>query len=344
MFNYHLNTGCKNQLVYRGDAEVVRIPPFCAVDELGINYNVAELKPIKSFIDVMGEKGVERFYIKRSFAFGDVLMVVPVVRYLRTLGYDPYLVTRKKYLDVLKLLEIEMTAVQGLELQGGLDDYGIQLDGTVERDHYQELFQRFHRVEIYLKALGVRKLPEKVDWSCDLSKFPTINCWKRNYIVFQGQGSTNTKSLPEESIRELLKKLNKDGVGVVYIGNRISTEGIDERKTEFKFCDLTLSELFSLIAGARCLVCMDSAPFWISHFVKTPAVVVFGSVDGKLRTKFHPLSPDGVMPIQLDREIGCKHCFENAVKCNFRFDCLKVSPERIYNLMQPHVLRYWEAG
>ena len=39
---------------------------------------------------------------------------------------------------------------------------------------------------------------------------------------------------------------------------------------------MTLEKFFSTIAKAKCLITMDSSPLWISHFTRTPVVVLFG--------------------------------------------------------------------
>ena len=338
-FRFRLNTTNKNQLAYDDVGEVVRFASHLAVDGMKINYKVKALKEIKSFINYLKEKQIKKFYIKRTYALGDILMLVPVIRYLRTLDFDPYLATQEKFFEILRLLDIKVISKRISEFLASLgNNYGIDLDGAVEQDHVNILIQKFHRIEIYLKALGVKKIPKVFDWSYDSNKFPLINT-KENYIVFQGQGSGKTKSLPENSIKKILKLLNKDGFNVVYIGKKINTNGIDRKMTEFSFFDLSTPELFSLIEKSKCLICLDSAPFWISHFTKTPAIIIFGPTKGKQRMKFHPLYPEEAFIVQLNKEIKCKCCFERAIKCKFNYDCLKINPDKIYSLFKD---KLWE--
>jgi len=39
----------------------------------------------------------------------------------------------------------------------------------------------------------------------------------------------------------------------------------------------------------------------------------------------------------------CEPCFEHAEKCGDRIDCLKVKPERIYELLEPLVMQFWRS-
>lgn len=313
---------------YDENLHPVRVPADCVLDLNTIRPFYRRLfRPIENFLAEVDKKGETSFYIQRTFALGDMLMLVPVVRYLRTFGYDPRIRTSDLFKEILTYLGILVELTERPHLGG----FGIVLDGTIERDHRDRSLSYFHRVHIYLKALGVKELPEKVDWSCDLSQLPKIDVGDGPYIAFQDSGSTPVKRLQSDSVRYIYEGFKKEGVKVISISDTIG-----------KHLPSAL-HLFALIAKAKCLISMDSGPLWISHFTKTPVVCIFGPTRPKERLTLHPLYPEGVVGVELSKEIKCKPCFEHAEKCGDRIDCLKVTPERIYELLEPLVMRFWRS-
>jgi ADP-heptose:LPS heptosyltransferase len=128
---------------------------------------------------------------------------------------------------------------------------------------------------------------------------------------------------------------------VLYVGEPLPDLKVDKRFVKLQFLNSSLRELFSWIAGARCVVTMDSSPLWVSHFTKTPVIAILGPSRPAERLKAHPLYPEGAVAIELNKELKCEPCFEIAEHCKRKFDCLKtISPERLYELIQPHVMRF----
>jgi len=325
-FNLAINETGVTKTFFDGMGVAWTVEQNVAVDISHIH--TRSLRPIGNFLEEMDRKGIRRFYLQRSFSIGDVLMVVPVIRYLRTLGYSPYIVTSKVFYEVLHALGIEVMSIEGKRYS----DYGLILDGTVERDHVRKTLQKFHRVHIYMMALGIDNLPRRVDWSCDLNNFKSIEdeFIESPYIVFQGKGSGRKKSLQDDAIRFIIRKLNENGIRVAFIGNKFSAEGIDGEMSRLFFRDLSLSQLFTLIGKSDLLISMDSSPLWISHFTETPVIAILGPSRPSERISLHPFYPDAAMAVQLNRTIKCKSCFEVSEKCHDEISCLKISPERIY--------------
>jgi len=252
---------------------------------------------------------------------GDILMLVPVIRALRKRGYDPFLRTFKSWRPILDLLDIEMKAIEQTFRSA---DWGINLDGTLEQDHFRSALSKIHRIEIYFMALGMRKMPKRLDWGLDLKKLPKRDI-EGDYICFQGAGSTKMKRLPSNSINYIRERFKERGINVVMVG-----EGNKK----------SAKELFALIADAKALITMDSAPLWISHFTKTPVVALLGPTRISERLTKHPLYPNRAVGVALNEEINCESCFESTKKCNGKMDCLKVRSERIWELIYSEVEKW----
>ena len=313
---------------YDENLQPVRVPADCVLDLNTIRpFYRQSFRPVKNFLAEVDEREGASFYIHRTFALGDMLMLVPVVRYLRTLGYDPRIRTSGLFKEILSCLGILVELIEHPHLDG----FGISLDGTIERDHRDRSLSYFHRVHIYLKALGVKEMPEKVDWSYDFSQLPEVDVGDEPYVAFQDSGSTPIKRLQSDAVRHIYESFKKDGVKVISISDAIG-----------KNLPSAL-HLFALIAKAKCLISMDSAPLWASHFTETPVVCIFGPTRPEERLTLHPLYPEGAVGIELSKEIKCKPCFEHAGKCHRKIDCLKVKPERVYELLKPEVMRFWRS-
>lgn len=343
VFNYAVNISGVNQGFYDRFGDVHWVPAYCAVDRSQFvgNYNRV-LRDVGSFLDELSARNVREFYIRRTFATGDVLMLVPLIRHLRCLGYDPFLMTKARYLDVLRLLGVRSFPYER-SLGANVGGYGIWLDGTVEQDHVRPRLQKFHRIEIYSQALGLKKLPKELDWSCNTGRFPIPQSefYEEPYVVFQGGGSTFRKRLPAQTVLALIKRLNNEGVKILYIGDPIQLKSVDRRMTKLQFYAESLPELFSWIAKARCLITMDSGPLWISHFTQTPVVAIFGPTRPETRVTFHPLYPERVKVLRLNREINCPACHEHSVRCKDNITCLKLDPKKLFALLKPMVMQFW---
>lgn len=343
-FNFGMHGSNILETYYDENLQPVRVPADCVLDLNTIRpFDRRLFKPVENFLAEVDKKGESSFYIQRTFALGDMLMLVPVVRYLRTLGYDPWIRTSDSFKEILDYLGILVELKERPHLGG----FGVVLDGVIERDHRDRSLSYFHRVHIYLKALGVEEMPEKVDWSCNLSQLPEVRIEDEPYIVFQDSGSTSVKRLQNAAVEYIRAKLKSAGVKVVSIsGTSLVQAGKwDEQRINFERFDPVLC-LFNVIAKAKCLISMDSGPLWISHFTQTPVVCIFGPTRPEERLTLHPLYPEGALGVELSKEIECEPCFEHDKqhrKCGDGIDCLKVKPERIYELLKPLVMQFWRS-
>jgi len=338
IFNLEMNTDPVARLMHcTANGDVVRVSKGGVID-VSLYAEVGKMTPINNFIEEMDNVREKRFYLQRTFSLGDMLMLVPLYRILVELGYEPYIRTKPEYLDLLSALRVHHQ-----DSSGQAKGYGINLDYVVERDHWDSRLQKKHRMEIYHMAVGLPFSAENLDFSYEEDRFPE-NVEEEPYIVFQGRGAVERRGLPVQTIQDLLYFLNMEKVKVIYIGEKISgLEGL-EGLTDLRFVKGSITELFTLIANAKILISMDSAPLWLSHFTKTPVIALLGPGRDQERIALHPLYPEGAMSVRLENEIGCKPCFEQSEKCEHRFDCMKLSKsDRIYQLIRPTVLKFWKV-
>jgi len=337
IFNYGINISGTSQGFYTNhDNAPVNIAPNCAVDITNFNFITKAILSVSSVIEYFKRKGIKRFFLRRTFAMGDVLMLVPIVRYLRTLGFDPYIKTGRRYMNILNRFGIE-TCSTGF----GPDGVGIELDGTVERDHTQPSLQKFHRIDIYLMAIGFDKFSKKLEWEYDKKNFPVFTQLKnfkfkkKDYIIFQGSGSTGAKSLSKERIEGVINSLNSKGEKVVYIGNPVILNLEKPEMTEVACVKYNFLQLFPMFEHAKTAIVMDSGPLWVSHFTKTPLVGIFGPTNPNTRLTYHPLYPKKVRAVETNKYIDCKRCYEAAARCGYKFKCLHIPLDTIFNDLYP---------
>jgi len=344
IFNFGVNVSKCSQAFYTDyDNLPVNIAQDCAVDISDFRFLTKAIQPVPSVINYWKDRGIKRIFLRRTFAMGDILMLVPIVRYLRKLGFDPYIKTVNRYFSILRQLNIDYSPI-GFGPDGG----GIELDKTVERDHSHSKLQKYHRIQIYMLALGFDSFPETLDWRYNEKNFPKLEelkgfkFKKKDYIVFQGSGSTKAKTLPKVRIESLINTLNENGIKVVYIGNSITLNLDKPELTDMACVKYPFPQLFPLFKHAKAAVIMDSGPLWLSHFTETPIVVIFGPTSPETRLHYHPLFPKQVRAIETNNYINCSHCFEAAAKCNHRFDCLHIPIDTFFDDLYFKLREIWD--
>jgi len=343
LFNIAVNKSKCSQGFSDNFGESVSVYPNWGVDVSFTRGKPIAIKEIGSFVNFLRKRDIKEFSIKRSFALGDVLMLCPVYHYLKDIGFEPRLFIKDKYAGLMRLLGTNAYSIDDMDSIIDNPGYGIILDGTLELDHVRKNLQKFSRVQLYFSALGIYDFPEEVRWDCDLSKFPEIETKFDDYVVFQSKGSTGAKTLPNDTSIHIVKRLNEEGINVVYIGDKRGGMGkqVDMEKTDLAHFRYSAKGLFSLIGKAKCVISMDSAPLWISHFTKTPLMTILGPTSSKVRLNHHPLNPDGVEYLQLNERIDCDCCFEKAKACNWNYTCLKLDKERLFKMIYEKIKRFW---
>lgn len=298
------------QVFYDDNRDPITVPPRFIVDiSPKLPQNVFHVKKITSYLEP------NRTYVfVRSFALGDILMLVPVVREFkrRYSGSKVRLFTSGRFTKSIVLNELSGDVFESISDGSFVNpkhyDVGIVLDSILERDHSNPAYSVKHRVDIYREFLGLRSGQMPV-WS-EREEAPG-----KHGVVFCSAGNTILKALPNETASYIDKRLRSRFNRVWHINN-------NARLPEREFLDV--------IRSARAVVTMDTAPLWIAHFYRTPVVFISGPTRGSERLCYHPLMPDGVAEVSLSAMIGCPPCFEHAVDCNRNVDCLKAEARVVW--------------
>jgi hypothetical protein len=260
----------------------------------------------------------KKILIKRGHALGDVIMTIPIMNYLKSLGKEVYINTSGQYI------------IKGVDCILGHPphfcekfDLILNLDGVVERDHYDKKLFELNRVDIYKKAIGLEKIGN--NWDIE---YPKIDIDLQNAVIgIQISGSVaNCKSI---NLTPLLSKLDKQGIRFYIIDN---SSRIYSYKNHVRIATdvLGLLNIFSRLKG---IICFDSSPLWISHVTNTPAFCVVGPTSGPKIIARHPNKKSVFYDTKLD--FSCKSqkhgCGESASDCNKQFSCLKnVNHEKLF--------------
>jgi len=342
LFDLRINNTEIGQIIScRMNGSTVRVANGGVIDGSLFN-SISGLEPINNFIQEMDARDEKRFYLHRVFSLGDMLTLVPAYRKLVAMGYEPYVRTRKTYLDILNRLGVNV-----VEDRNAPETPGINLDYVVEKDHYHKKLQKMHRAEIYHRVLGIPFKASELDWSIDLSKFPEHEWDGQPYVIFQGRGAVARRALENQVIQDMIWLMNMENINVIYIGEQTEElskmTGLDG-KTKFLFMEGSIADLFSWIAGAKAVISMDSAPMWITYFTNTPVLGILGPGRPQERLGLHPRYPDGAVGIRLNEEIDCESCFEQADACNHKYSCIKnIKSDRLYELVRPKLHEFWKS-
>ena len=338
MFKLGINTSGVSQSFTNIFGDYSSVEPLGVFDFTFVKRMPSYFDPVTNFLHEMKKREVNRFYVQRTYALGDMLEGVPVIRYLRQLGWDAVLRVPGYYSALLAMLDVpHITSNERLENMPGLI-----VDWILERDMTSADLGRLHRVHIYFKALGINDLPSKVDWSADLSKFPEppIHSSKK-YVVMAGQGANYRKQLDVPTIELIIDRLNKAGIEVFYNGDP-DEMNVNHELTHLIGRRLNVPELFGLIARAACLVTVDTGTLWIGHFTNTPTVAILGPSHPDQRLSLHPLYPEGARAIMTNDWINCPSCTENGKKCNRTMRCLHSNSERLAETVVAEVAKFYQ--
>lgn len=333
IFNWKINQLDNEMIFFHKNGFPFVLRSNCIIDGNEIYPEILEKS--ESLIEEVIKQKTDKFYLQRMLtALGDIIMLIPVVRHLNTLGYYPWIRTHQVLVEFLRTFGIDAETYVDFVKDKSL---GIIIDGIVERDHWDKRVQKFHRVDLLIKALGIKELPEKYDWEIKSTRFSNL-VFQNEHVIFQGVGPSPRRSLSQETAEVIINNLINDGINVVVLGEPCNYNIKNKNKCLLRFRQDTLFDLVSWIKGANCVITTDSAPLWISHLTKTPVICLLGSSREEERLIHHPLYPEKVVAINLSQKVHCSPCFELSSKCNHRYDCMKISGDEIYNDIRPFIL------
>lgn len=239
-----------------------------------------------------------RAVLHRSSALGDILMMMALAQTQQDCccSFD-----RNRF--------AELNAVYHPDLRGRT---GLILDGEVEQDHRDSPAAPPHRVDMMAAAAGFQI--KTVDWTLpfDVPKRDV----PRFDVLVQAGGSTPVKRLNPGVLQPALLRLVDSGLSVGLVGSDASgswSHRLDDLRGRTDLWDL-----WNLVARAAVVITQDSGVLWISHFTRTPVVLLCGPTHAESRLCRHPAATAWV---DLAALVGCRPCGETQARCR-DIDCM----------------------
>lgn len=276
----------------------------------------------------------------RSFALGDVIQLIPVLRRVKE-HYRIKKITICTMSDILKLQPIfpDIKFMTENTMRSLEDKFPIKvnLDSILECDHSLENQQNSqHRIDIYFKFFDLPPIDKRyLEWEGEISEVNLPHMEKtKTYIGVQMRGSGEIKTLPFNYLKSLISTLSKDYTIILLDSSKdFGFEG----ENILNLCGkLSLHQCIALLNNISACITMDSGMLWMAHVAGCPVLTILGPTREQERISLHPLYPHKARSISISEElIGCKPCFETKAYCGGRIRCMKDFPhERLTKLIQ----------
>lgn len=341
----YINTGEVDKILAGGShgQHKLVVPPRGCISHLQLVHRDRPppyLTRLESVVGFLKEVGGTRLWLKRSFAMGDVLMLIPVIRTIRDNHpeIEVTVVTPKRYHQVMAAAGA--TPVLPRKITGNRRwDLLVDLDATLEVDHDGGAESYTHRVDIYHDVLG---LPRIERTERELTRSWTIEVpghlmeWAYNAlgegypIALQWAGSHRCKTLGAITRDVVFGRLT----------SRYSTLIIDSSLTQFAGAeyftagmaeladpDTQVLRLIALLSFCHAAVVMDSGPLWLSHVAGIPIIGLLGPTRYQERLSMHQNKAYG---IDMAKMVNCQPCFESAHACGSTYTCMNPPEEALY--------------
>lgn len=276
--------------------------------------NIDYEKSFKRFEPKSLLNGAKTVVFKRTYALGDILTCVPVVRQMRDVYGVKNVIFETGYRHSFdKTLFGDMkftTEYKNL-------DYNIAIDAdhVFEQDHdYKNDKSYWSRLKILQDFLGL-PFDKNLDWSYDKTEdVPEI---PKNCICVSVFSTTIQRRMNEATVPLIFDLIASMGF-VPFSMNPIKKykDGKCLELTE----TLNVRQAISLLAKCKALVTIDTGTLWFNHFARIPMVGLFGSTRAEEKLDYFP-NPEKCVGIDMRKYVGCD------VFCRGNGDyCLKTAP------------------
>ena len=269
-----------------------------------------------------------RVLIKRTGAFGDVVLVTPVTRRLREeLGPDAVIDVVTQYPQVFECnFDVDYAGVRA----SGHYDRFYDLDGS-----YEKRLRRVHGIACYMEDVFG---DQGGDWDvimprCELPRDLADDVDWRRAVVIHPAVSWRNRTLPLTFWQTTAFMLIDRDYQVVVMGTMIDRELRGVCDTRARLSPRGQAEL---IRRSRCYIGSDSGPMVLLLATDTPGVVLFTISDPELNVFWRHGSPDWrFRPIRakvpcvgcaarIDTPVSYHGCEREDYACVDTFDPLEV--------------------
>ncbi len=252
-------------------------------------------------LDVMDDfvaQGKEDFslLITRNMGLGDIIICTDLLYNLRLRYPKAHIVfaTYDRYKPVTQHLDfIDETVSFGL-IDANDYDVAVNLCGWSEQRPQQSMYTR---TDLYGMAFSdnfpwvehgvhLQIVPEDQTW---FYRFDALNNTKAQpIVVVQPFGSSEHRSIPEESAFALCNWLANEGCFVVVIGNDDRLGKWGNHPSIVVLNDIEIGQLFALIANSKFVVGPDSSAYHIAAAFNVSSLTIFTTIQPWARVSYYP--------------------------------------------------------
>jgi ADP-heptose:LPS heptosyltransferase len=269
-------------------------------------------------------------------------MLLPVLRILLDMRKDLSIVlfTSTEMWKALELSQTERFSVRPISrIKSSKDiDFGLSLEGVVEKDHGKSRYATMPRHQIFAEALGildtVRRREHEQDFSIALSQMDEAHASrllariKRPIVAIQVKGHAAVRTLPILQVKASAGELKRLGYSVIMVDQ--GTYSVLKDASVHQFPGTSLRIWMAILKRCEFALTMDSGIFHMAHAMNVPAICFYGPTRIEERGAFHPSFAKGcVIPIRLAEVVNCRPCFMTYDLCKGKFSCMKQVPTSI---------------
>lgn len=292
------------------------VQPFDVIDQKSTNLPLVN-NPFFSEFNILDHATVT---ILRSYALGDVIQVIPVIRWLKHRGKikNVFFQVKSRFYKTVTTVFPDIAVVD--------DKVGVRvnLDYIFERDHSLSSNERsLHRVDIAFAYLGLPYEKRDLDWSATYMNLNYKNFVEEDSktIGLQIRGSRENKTLPREFIKKLAFAIVEQGYKVLLLDDEVEY-GFHGENIINACGQTSVVDIIENLKRCKCCITMDSGILWLAHVANCPVITFFGPTREQERLSLHPQYPQKAKSINLAEHIGCEVCFETLKFCNGKINCM----------------------
>lgn len=262
----------------------------------------------------------QKISVQRTYALGDVIMCIPLMRHLRR-KYP------EKYFALLTIPEFHPlfngeqefaigTIFRGQSRNCSGDEINVNLDfNTFEIDHsLTHPWSKKHRTDILFDLFSVPKEEREYDYSIEISEDTQHHVKQRleqfglkedEFLFWSWRGSNPIKTFPIH-IRQHLIKVVAAHIPIVVADWESNPEGRFDHPNVWWYGGENILNAITCMGFSKGVVTTDSAVLWFAHQTNKPVACYLGPTLEEQRLVHHPGYGEGLCrKIELKDLVGC---------------------------------------
>lgn len=294
--------------------------------------------PLKHLLEEH-QKG--RVKLRRHGALGDIIVLYPAVKEIKKLlpitfslaccsKYHSLFRGDDTFDEVMATGETEKLPVIGSILLDGVLERDLTWDEKLGSPDPRWLVPRvFAYYEFLTHGLSLPNMA-RPDYSLQLSQ--QDESWaerfmqrvrnERKTVFVQARGSGPVRSIGRERMREITIRLSKKYNVIVTDHDKDYCWSIEEQGIFAAVGQRPFLNFVALMKKCDAVLTTDSGVQWLAHIAEVPLVSVLGPTRESEKLTTHLLYPNRVRGINTSVLFDCEPCFENAIRCKWKYDCL----------------------